>query len=174
MDFERAEYLQAEPMEGQIVGRPVAASGMSAFPLALLFGAVAAVVGSIGYALVGLTGFMVSIVAIGVAWLIAKAMLTASGGVGGRPYQIAAVVLTYFAVSCGELIHPLWTVVEKGVPILRLLPVFLKYALLGPFLELQDGINGVLGLIILGIGIRAAWKMAAGGPGFGNRATRMG
>jgi hypothetical protein len=38
-------------------------------------------------------------------------------------------------------------------------------ALLGlasPFLELQDPIHGVLGLIILSVGIRIAWRLTAG------------
>ena len=40
-------------------------------------------------------------------------------------------------------------------------------ALLGlasPFLELQDPIHGVIGLVILFVGIRIAWRMTAGSP----------
>ena len=189
-DFERAEYIElvppAPPSLGSVLPRPPyvapgqaplpahAGQVATTFPLALAFGFVAAVVGSIGYALVGLTGFMVSIVAIGIGWLIAKAMMTATGGVGGRPYQIAAALLTYFAVSCGELIHPVWTLAHSGRALALMMPLLLKFALFGPFLELNDGINGVLGLVILGVGIRAAWRMAAGGTGFGNRTTPFG
>ena len=133
----------------------------------------AAVAGSIGYALFSLTGIMVGIVAIGIAWLIAKAMMTASGGVGGRAYQIAAVLLTYFACSLGELLRPVWTLHHEGAPLgLLLSPVFLKFLLFGPLLEVRGGLNGILGLLILGVGMRAAWRMAAGGPGFGAQGGR--
>ena len=133
------------------------------FALALLFGAGAALAGAVGYALVGLSGFMISIVAIGMAWLIAKAMMAASGGVGGRRYQVAAVVLTYFSVSLGELLHPMWQLHRDGTPIGAMMNVVaLKYLVLGPLLELENGLNGILGLVILAIGMRAAWQLAAG------------
>jgi hypothetical protein len=40
-------------------------------------------------------------------------------------------------------------------------------ALLGlasPFLELKEGIGGVIGLVILLVGMQFAWKMTAGPP----------
>ena len=173
-DFERAEYVEPRIVEGQVVeghvaGQPLARTSVTAFPLALVYGAVAAIVGAIGYGMVSSFGFMISIVAIGIAWLIAKAMMTASGGVGNRSYQVAAALLTYFAVSCGELVPALWRAHLFGshLPGVLLNPIVLKYLLLGPFLELQSGINGILGLIILFIGLRAAWRLAAGSPGFG-------
>jgi hypothetical protein len=121
-------------------------------------------------------GLMISIVAIGIAWLIAKAMMTASGGIGGRPYQIAAVVLTYLAVSMGELLPLLYRAHhDAGLSIIALAnAVLLKYVLIGPFLELKGGLNGILGIVILFIGLRAAWRLAAGSPGFsGSRRTRQ-
>ena len=36
--------------------------------------------------------------------------------------------------------------------------------LASPFLELSDPVHGVIGLIILFVGIRIAWKMTAGRP----------
>jgi len=163
-DFERAQYVSPQGIDGEFAGRPIEPHGIDVFPKALLFGAGAAIVGSIGYALISLTGFMVSIVAIGIAWLIAKAMMTATGNVGGRQYQIAAMILTYFAVSCGELIPPLSKALSHGASVMILAnPLVLKFALLGPFLELQGGFNGAIGLLILGIGMMAAWRYAAGG-----------
>jgi hypothetical protein len=169
-DFTRAEYDQPHAMEGEVVRAPglPAKSGLGhRFALALLYGAIAAALGAVGYAMVGLTGFMVSIVAIGMAWLIAKAMMTASDGIGGRVYQVVAVTLTYFSVSLGELLHPLWLAHAKGLSIFSMFnPIVLKYLLFGPFLELADGFNGILGAIILAIGLRTAWQLAAGCPGF--------
>jgi hypothetical protein len=171
LDFSRAEYVEPQVIEGEIVGQPVSTRGAAAFPVALAAGAVAALVGSIGYAMIASLGFMVSIVAIGIAWLIAKAMMTISGGIGGRHYQIGAALLTYFAVSFGELfaiIHHL------GTPLIALLsPRALWLGLTLPFMELQDGFNGILGLIILGIGIRTAWRLGAGSPGFGRGGQRV-
>ena len=183
-DFTRADSAATEHstppriLEGEVLGTgrgripPVQPSGAS-FPLALLFGCGAAIVGAIGYALVGLSGFMVSIVAIGVAWLIARAMMMATGGVGGRSYQLAAVLLTYLAVSCGELLHPLWNAHRAGLPWAAMLsPAVFRYALFGPVLALTEGLNGVLGAFILLIGMRTAWQMAAGTPGFGQPGVR--
>ncbi len=170
-DFTRAEYIQPQTIETGLAGEPILPRGSApAFPLAVLFGAAAAVVGSIGYAMVASVGIMFSIVAIGIAWLIVKAMMTASSGVGGRSYQIVAVTLTYFAVSWGDLLHPLWNAHLRGAPwALWWTPMVLKYALLGPILELSGSpFNGLLGLVILFIGLRTAWRMAAGSPGFGD------
>ena len=173
-EFDRAEYVEPRVIEAYTEdNRPPSTN--EAFARALLFGVAAAALGSVGYALFSLTGFMVSIVAVGIGWLVAKAMMTGSGGLGGRRYQVAAVLFTYFAVTIGDLLHPLWKLYTFGAPASRLLsPLILKYAILGPFLGLQNGINGALGLLILFFGLRAAWQIAAGGPGFGQGGRHRG
>ncbi len=181
-DFSRAEYQESSAaprvIEGEVVGPSgvpmrVQAAGTPRFALALAYGAVAALVGALGYALVGMTGFMVSIVAIGVAWLIAKAMMTASGGIGGRPYQIGAVALTYLAVNFGEILVPLWHAHQSGLPFSAITnPAVVRYLVLGPFVALSQGLNGILGAVILAIGLRSAWQMAAGSAGFGQPGGR--
>lgn len=55
----------------------------------------------------------------------------------------------------------------------------LTYTLFGPFLRLgRDPLWGLMGLLILFYGLRTAWQMAAGAPGFGQpggpRMTVMG
>lgn len=167
-DFRRAEYNEPQAIEGEVVGGPVRNSVGNAFPLALVYGLGAAIVGSIGYGLVSSMGFMISIVAIGIGWLVARSMMTATGGVGNRSCQIAATALTYFAVTAGNLIHPLWKAHQQGFPasIILFNPLLLKYLFVGPLVELQGGLNGILGLVILFFGLRTAWKMAAGSPGF--------
>ena len=176
LNFDRAEYIQPQAppvLAGEAVGRPLHTTE-GPFLRALLFGIVAAFAGAIGYAVVSLSGFMVSIVAIAMAWLIAKAMMTASNGIGGQRYQVAAVILTYFSVSLGELLAPLWRAHGEGMPIAHMLvsPQVWKFLLAGPLLELERGFNGILGIVILAIGMRAAWRMAAGGPGFDARFMR--
>jgi hypothetical protein len=180
-DFERAEYEQPTVIDGntgyvETPQRP----GMAAFPLALVYGAGAAIVGAIGYALVGLTGFMVSIVTIGIGYIVAKAMMTATSGLGGQPYQIAAVLLTYLSASVGRVIDIVVEVHKEGYSLSRISPGFLiSYSLFGPFLRLTHDLGwGLMGLLILFYGLRTAWQMAAGVPGFGQpggpRMTVMG
>ncbi len=71
-----------------------------AFVRAILFGIGAAVVGFAVYVAFALaTGWMVGYVSLAVGYLVGKAMVTGSRGVGGRRYQLAAILLTYMAVS---------------------------------------------------------------------------
>jgi len=169
-DFERAEYVEPTIIDGE-TGYAVGSrrANNAALPLAIVYGVGAAVVGAVGYAVIGLSGFMVSIVTIAIGWLVAKSMMTASHGVGGRPFQVIAVVLTYVATSLGSLLDILYRIAKHGVSLSRLSPVSLaKYVLLGPILELMGHfLWGALGLLILFYGLRTAWQMAAGSPGFG-------
>ena len=137
-DFERAEYRQPQTLEGETVSGGYSRARGGRFPLAVLFGAAAALVGSLGYALIGFSGFMVSI------------------------------VLTYFAVTLGELLDVLH---YSGIPLTAVLRVpaslLARELVAGPFLALRNPLNGGLGLIILFVGLRTAWRLAAGSPGFG-------
>ncbi len=80
----------------------------AAYVRALTYGIGAAVVGLMGYALIAilLQGWVISYMSIGVGWLVGTAMMKGSNGVGGRRYQIAAVLLTYAAVSMAAI--PIW------------------------------------------------------------------
>src|SRR5438552_4093119 len=79
----------------------------AAFGRALLFGLGAALVGLILYAMFTIaTGFYVGYVALGVGWMVGKAVMAGSKGIGGRRFQIAAVLLTYCAISMAEI--PIW------------------------------------------------------------------
>src|SRR5579863_2440233 len=72
----------------------------AAFARALALGAGAAFLGMVLYAAFKITtNFYFGYIALGVGWLVAKAMLKGSNGLGGRRYQIAAVLLTYAAIS---------------------------------------------------------------------------
>jgi len=127
-----------------------------------------------------------------VGWLVGKAIMLGSKGIGGRRYQIAAVILTYAAVSIAavpiaisyqlkaksqtESVHSQQpqsaTETENSQPdqtqpkpklsfgaaILQLLVI----GLASPFLELQDPVHGIIGLVILMVGIRIAWQITAG------------
>jgi hypothetical protein len=71
-----------------------------AFIRSLLFGIGAAILGMIAYSAFSIiTGWTIGYLALGVGWLVAKAMIKGSSGLGGRRYQITAVLLTYIAIS---------------------------------------------------------------------------
>jgi hypothetical protein len=168
----------------------------AAFMRALLFGACAAVAGLVLYAAVEIaTGWIIGYVSLAVGWMVGKAMMAGSKGQGGRRYQIAALLLTYAAVSLAIIPVIISHVIEqkkashqrqieqpssldgqsqpdqpRSQPRMNFFAVVGQLALVGlasPFLELRDGIHGVIGLFILFIGIRIAWRITAGTPAAG-------
>ena len=67
----------------------------------ILFGIGGAVVGFALYVTFALaTGLIIGWVSVAVGYIVGKAMHMGSRGVGGRRYQVVAVLLTYFAVRC--------------------------------------------------------------------------
>ncbi|HYX51872.1 MAG TPA: hypothetical protein VE783_00355, partial [Candidatus Limnocylindrales bacterium] len=82
------------------IKRRVPADNHSAFVRAILFGLVGFAIGLTVYAaFVIMTGISIGYLALAVGWIIGKAMMMGSGGIGGRRYQVTAVMLTYAAVS---------------------------------------------------------------------------
>jgi len=169
----------------------------ASFARALLLGAGAALIGLILYAAFTITtSFYFGYIALGVGWLVAKAMLKGSNGIGGRRYQIAAVLLTYTAISmaavpigiAGAIKHQKekTTVVTpagsadsstntgsvqdasrenasgpSGGGLGGLLLQLLFLGLASPFMELQDPVHGLIGLVILFVGLRIAFQLTA-------------
>ena len=79
----------------------------AAYMRALIFGIGAAIAGLILYAAFEIgTGLIIGYVSLAVGWMVGKAMITGSGGHGGRRYQITAALLTYAAVSMAAI--PIW------------------------------------------------------------------
>jgi hypothetical protein len=156
----------------------------AAFTRGVVFGSGAALLGLaiyVGFALS--TGWVVGYVSLAVGYLVGKAIITGSRGQGGRRYQVAAVILTYMAVSLAAVpialsLHAKHRAAQqqqaqahgtaapeppkmdaaKAVGILALL------GLASPFLDLADPMHGLIGLIILFVGLRIAWKLTAGKP----------
>ena len=164
----------------------------AAFVRGLLFGIGGAIIGCILYAgFVIVTDITIGYLALAVGFIIAKAIMLGSKGVGGRRYQIAAVLLTYAAVSMAAIpiaLHA-YSKADKSVsdgqrtlptkqdsgaapqtqeqpgPRMSIGAAIGYLALLGlasPFLELQSPGFGIIGLIILFVGIRIAWRLTAG------------
>lgn len=135
-----------------------------AFARAILFGIAGALIGLALYVAFALaTGLIIGWVSLAVGWIVGKAMHLGSGGVGGRRYQVVAVLLTYLAVAMSAVPIALY---QNG----RFHHIKMSEAVLGrlawigiasPILELRDTVSGLIGLVILFVGIRFAWRFTA-------------
>lgn len=176
-DFEKAQYVgqpEPPPDPSRIISGDADTSAWEArqadharFVQAILYGVVAAIAGSILYAAFTIiTRIQIGYVAVGVGYLVGKAMLHATNGLGGRKYQIAAALLTYFSVSLAAVPEILWKLRSDGTDISHISSrgffILAQYGIASPFLELQYSVGGgLIGLFILFIGIRYAWRFTA-------------
>jgi hypothetical protein len=137
----------------------------AAFMRALLFGTGAAV-GGLGLytAFEVATNIISALVALAVGWMVGKAMMAGSKSVGGRRYQIAAALLTYAAVSMAEIPVILWQSKSAATLVANHFGRLVMFGLTSPFLDLflARTPGALIALVILFVGIRAAWKIAAG------------
>jgi hypothetical protein len=144
-----------------------------------LFGLGAAVACAIGYAVISIaTNLQFALIAILVGYLVGRAVRIGSGGLGGRRCQILAVVLTYLAITTSDIpliikgareaakkeeatkgpapVQPAKPIATPQVAIA--LVVLTGIAIASPFLQLADGVSGILGAVILAVGLMQAWK----------------
>jgi hypothetical protein len=151
---------------------------------AFLYGAGAALGGCTLYALVAiLTGLEIGLIAIVVGVMVGKAVRHGSNGLGGRPQQILAVVLTYFAISTSyipvfvyhaikdpSVLEQAKTDSKEGPAVTGKKPAMspvaaivmvLLLAAAAPFFGLSSGVGGFLTLFIIYIGLQRAWKLTA-------------
>ena len=151
----------------------------AAFVRALLFGIAGAIAGFALYVIFALaTGLVVGFVSLAVGFIVGKAMHFGSRGVGGRRYQIVAVVLTYLAVSMSAVPIAIQQMRQHPAPtqsadaaaapaganmnVGRTLAVLALVGVASPFLDLENPVHGIIGLVILFVGIRFAWRFTAG------------
>jgi hypothetical protein len=134
----------------------------AAFMRALFFGVGAAIAGLALYATVEIaTGWIIGYVSLAVGWMVGKAMMAGSKGIGGRRYQIAAVLLTYAAVSLAA-IPVIISRFEFPDGVMAVFGQLAWHGIASPFLALQDPLHGLIRLIILSVGIQIAWRITAG------------
>jgi hypothetical protein len=209
LQFQRAEYAGAGPdcsfckkaagPSYYLVGRGVACPGCceqlrrlqtkperSVMLRGVLYGLGAAIAGSILFALISLTGFQFSIVAILVGYMVGKAMMRATHGRSSRACQVMAVVLTYGAITTSYLPMMISTAMKEhkaggkkaaasdiqdakrrprnpgaaaaglGVAIVFLI----GFSMVLPFLMLASSpLAGLINLVIIFIGLRSAWRL---------------
>jgi hypothetical protein len=131
----------------------------------LVLGAAAALVGLAVYATFTIvTHFYFGWVALGVGWLVGSAIMFGSKGVGGTKYQIAAMVLTYAAISLAHIPILIARAIEHGgsdVDWAAMAPQLVLWGIASPFLELRKPVFGILGLVILFVGLRIAARVTA-------------
>jgi hypothetical protein len=154
----------------------------AAFVRALLFGIAGAVLGFalyVGFALA--TGLVVGFVSLAVGFIVGKAMNLGSRGAGGRRYQLVAVLLTYLAVSMSAVPIAIYQMRQQHqaqaqtqaqasdsaaprehMSAAKVIGVLTLVGIASPFLDLQNPTHGIIGLIILFVGIRFAWRFTAG------------
>lgn len=134
-----------------------ASDSTGAFVKAAAFGIGAGVAGGVAYyAITAWSGWRIGILAAFVGILVGRAVRIGSGGIGGRRYQVLAVVVTYLAVA-----STYWAPILGvfGAPRDAKTAVLLfRLLLTAPFL---GGFAAILGWVILGFAIFEAWRINA-------------
>ena len=133
------------------------------------------------------TGYQFALVSIAVGYLVAKALLKGTGGLGGRRCQVLAVVLTYFAVTTsfvplvvrGLSEAPKTPQTAEAQPESRPstqesakgeqaaspaalaigLALIVAISLASPFLILGEGFSGIINALIIFFALSQAWRM---------------
>lgn len=165
----------------------------AAFMRGLLLGIGGAVIGLVLYSTVAIvTGWTIGYLGLAVGWLVGKGMIKGSNGIGGRRYQIVAVLLTYAAISMAAIpvgisyaikhqhataskqANPFPGSIPSSQPAPRpkteihvgaLLGQRALWGLASPFLEFTGNVgSAAIGLFILFIGLRIAWTMTGAKP----------
>lgn len=159
-----------------VVQRELEASTSRArFMGAVQYGALAAAAGSVAWIVVSkVTGYEIGIVAIGIGYLVGKAVRKGAGGFGGARYQYLAVFLTYSAIALASLPSIFEAIRHSATHAASAAhdPVGIGAVLLGwgallalayasPFL---GGVSNIMGLFIIGIGLYEAWKLTRAVP----------
>jgi hypothetical protein len=152
------------------------------FVRGILFGVAGAILGLAIYVAFALaTGLMIGYISLAVGYIVGKALVMGSKGRGGRRYQVAAIVLTYMAVSLSAVpIAVSQHMKQKNAqqqaqagnssaqtPTMGFGKAVATLAVLGlasPFLALSNPAHGIIGFIILLVGLQIAWKITAARP----------
>jgi hypothetical protein len=136
----------------------------AAYACAIFFGTGGAIFGAIlcaGFAIA--THVAMSYLAIGVGWIVGKAMKYGSNGLGGGRYQFVAMLFTYSAISMAAIPVNLYDAYAQSgsqtnwAGLLGQIPI---WGLASPFLGMRtDLIGACIRLTIVLIGISVAWKI---------------
>lgn len=135
---------------------------------AVLLGSLAGLAGAaVWYGVRAATDYELGIIAIAIGWGVGTAVRHASGGRGGRGYQVLAVALTYFWIAANyvpDLVANFGTQAADSAeaePVAET-PLAVKIALaavLALALPFMQGFENVIGILIIGFGLYQAWQM---------------
>jgi hypothetical protein len=107
------------------------------------------------------SGLELALVSIAVGYLVGRAIRIGTGGLGGRRLQIAAVALTYLAITISYVPLIIRQIDAPAAKIVSALPTLLGIALVSPLLSLREGVGGILGIAIILFGMLQAWRQTA-------------
>ncbi|HJZ95424.1 MAG TPA: hypothetical protein VKE70_02905 [Candidatus Solibacter sp.] len=127
---------------------------------AVIYGAGAAIAGSALYAAVAiLLHVRLGIVAIAIGYMVGKAVRAGSKGLGGRPQQILAVLLTYFSITTSYVVMAIYAFTGNLEEVPHLLATLMMLLIAAPFFSLSSNGTGFISLIIIFFGLQQAWKL---------------
>jgi hypothetical protein len=140
-------------------GQPGAAGLLKALGGGVLGGLLGALV---YYAVRAVSGYEIGIIAIAVGWLVGKGVNWGSGRRGGALYQALAMVLTYVAIVSTyvpAVLDGLRQSPDAPNPLSHGIPGLIFFALFMLALPFLAGLENVIGIIIIAIGLYEAWKI---------------
>ena len=136
--------------------------GVSGLAKAIVFGSFWGLIGAaVWWGVRTFASLEIGLIAVAIGYFVGHAVLRASGGQGGRGFQVLAVALTYFWICANyvpDIAQALTATTEEGgvVSVLLLAGLLFGLAMASPFLE---GASNALGLLIIGFGLLQAWKI---------------
>jgi len=161
--------------------------GSIPFARAGLFGVGAAIAGAVlYYAVIAITEFEIGLVAIAIGYMVGYSIRKGTGGLGGRRFQVMAIVLTYWAVGLAYLplalgssqeqdqpqqqtaqvetatpAQPAPTApVEEDLSLTRLIATLVGLSVALPVLVVFGSLpGGLITAAIIGFGMHQAWRM---------------
>jgi hypothetical protein len=160
--FEINGTIVCEPCKGLIASRLRGGSGFIRYQRALLFGTVAAVVGTLAYAAsIWFSHVNLSLISIFVGYLIGRAVRAGSRNLGGILYQITAVLLTYLAIGATYTVIAFAELIQAADPRMPTAPLnrvilFVFSTIIAPIATVRES---VIMIAIIGFALWQAWKM---------------
>jgi hypothetical protein len=155
--WEISKRPACESCQNVVQGELAASNSQRHFLRAAGYGVGAALAGSVVWELIErLFHAQVGIVAIGIGYLVGRAVRKGASGFGGRRYQVLAVLLTYSSIALASLPSVL-VLSPPGTS----LPFLIGLSFISPFL---GGTDNVIGWFIIAIGLYQAWKLTRALP----------
>lgn len=157
MDDERDRY-EVAGMSSEPARAPVTEPRAQALPIAVGAGVVAAIVGGVLWGLiVKWSDYEVGIVAWGIGFVVATAILLATRGAKGRPLQVVAVVCALLGILLGKYLGYALIVQEEASSFGESIGLF-SGDMVSFFREDLGNVFGLFDLLWVGLAVFTAWR----------------